>query len=180
MAATEPGTLPGAPPSWSRVSPVTGGLPRAETVQRAWSVAPPAASPSKRRNSIDTATSGSLKIGGMELTQMPRSKLAAWRADTIGYIFQLYNLVPVLTAYENVELPLLLTNLSDESPTDKQGEAMGLRMLTYSATSVVMPIAFGSVGALLGQGVVLLITAGVAASGAALSTRLERGQVDPL
>jgi MFS family permease len=74
---------------------------------------------------------------------------------------------------------LLLTNLSDESPTDKQGEAMGLRMLTYSATSVVMPIAFGLVGALLGQAVVLLITAGVAAAGAALSTRLERGRVDP-
>ncbi len=74
---------------------------------------------------------------------------------------------------------LLLTNLSDESPTDKQGEAMGLRMMTYSATSVVMPIAFGLVGALLGQAVVLLITAGVAAAGAALSTRLERGRVDP-
>ena len=74
---------------------------------------------------------------------------------------------------------LLLTNLSDESPADKQGEAMGLRMMTYSATSVVMPIAFGVVGALLGQTVVLLITAGVAAAAAALSTRLERGRVDP-
>ena len=74
---------------------------------------------------------------------------------------------------------LLLTNLSDESPADKQGEAMGLRMMTYSATSVVMPIAFGVVGALLGQAVVLLITAGVAAAAAALSTRLERGRVDP-
>jgi MFS family permease len=74
---------------------------------------------------------------------------------------------------------LLLTNLSDESPADKQGEAMGLRMMTYSATSVVMPIAFGVVGALLGQAVVLLITAGVAAAAAALSTRLEQGRVDP-
>jgi hypothetical protein len=52
-------------------------------------------------------------------------------------------------------------------------------MMTYSATSVVMPIAFGVVGALLGQAVVLLITAGVAAAAAALSTRLERGRVDP-
>src|SRR5579862_7896161 len=49
---------------------------------------------------IDTASSGTLKIGGVQLTQMPRSRLAAWRAETIGYIFQLYNLVPVLTAYE--------------------------------------------------------------------------------
>src|SRR6266513_2910191 len=61
---------------------------------------------------IDTATSGSLTIGGVELTEIPRSKLAAWRAQTIGYIFQLYNLVPVLTAYENVELPLLLHSFS--------------------------------------------------------------------
>ncbi len=70
---------------------------------------------------------------------------------------------------------LLLTTLSDETPTDKLGEAMGLRMMTYSATSVVMPIAFGVLGALLGQTAVLLITAGMAALGAGLSTRLDRG-----
>jgi len=73
---------------------------------------------------------------------------------------------------------LLLTNLSDETPVDKQGEAMGLRMMTYSATSVVMPIAFGVLGALLGQAAVLLITAGVAAAGALLSTRLDRGRLN--
>src|SRR6185436_6357013 len=61
---------------------------------------------------IDRATSGSLKIDGNELSGMNRSQLAAWRADSIGYIFQLYNLVPVLSAYENVELPLLLQNFS--------------------------------------------------------------------
>ena len=61
---------------------------------------------------IDTPTSGSLKIGGLELAGMRHSKLAAWRAENIGYIFQLYNLVPVLTAYENVELPLLLHNFT--------------------------------------------------------------------
>jgi hypothetical protein len=55
---------------------------------------------------------------------------------------------------------------------------MGLRMMTYSATSVVMPIAFGVLGALLGQAAVLLITAGVAAAGAVLSTRLDRGRLN--
>src|SRR4051812_9808867 len=48
---------------------------------------------------IDRATSGSLKVGGVELAGLSRSKLAAWRADHVGYVFQLYNLVPVLTAY---------------------------------------------------------------------------------
>jgi putative ABC transport system ATP-binding protein len=61
---------------------------------------------------IDTPTSGSLIIGGEEISGFSRSRLAHWRAETIGYIFQLYNLIPVLTAYENVELPLLLHNLT--------------------------------------------------------------------
>jgi len=61
---------------------------------------------------IDRPTSGSLRVAGRELTTMSRSELAAWRAEYIGYIFQLYNLVPTLTAYENVELPLLLHRMS--------------------------------------------------------------------
>ncbi len=61
---------------------------------------------------IDSPTSGSLVIGGVEVSSLSRSKLAQWRATHVGYIFQLYNLVPVLTAYENVELPLLLHDLS--------------------------------------------------------------------
>ncbi len=60
---------------------------------------------------IDRPTSGSLRIAGVELSTLSRSALARWRADHVGYIFQLYNLVPVLTAYENVELPLLLHKL---------------------------------------------------------------------
>jgi putative ABC transport system ATP-binding protein len=75
---------------------------------------------------IDTATSGTLSIGGVELTKMPRSKLAAWRSDTIGYIFQLYNLVPVLTAYENVELPLLLQKFSKKERHAKVSLALDL------------------------------------------------------
>lgn len=61
---------------------------------------------------IDRPTSGSLHVDGEAVHTLSRSALAAWRGRTIGYIFQLYNLVPVLTAYENVELPLLLRSLS--------------------------------------------------------------------
>ena len=57
---------------------------------------------------IDRPTSGSLTIDGIEVSRLSRSKLAGWRSEYVGYIFQLYNLVPTLTAYENVELPLLL------------------------------------------------------------------------
>ena len=57
---------------------------------------------------IDTPTAGSLVVAGAELSEMSRAQLARWRAENVGYVFQLYNLIPVLTAYENVELPLLL------------------------------------------------------------------------
>lgn len=61
---------------------------------------------------IDSPTGGSIQVDGLDIGTLSRSKLAAWRAAHVGYIFQLYNLVPVLTAYENVELPLLLQRLS--------------------------------------------------------------------
>ncbi|MCI0704859.1 MAG: ABC transporter ATP-binding protein [Planctomycetia bacterium] len=61
---------------------------------------------------IDRPTSGEIRVGGQDLSQLSRNKLAAWRANHVGYIFQLYNLIPVLTAFENVELPLLLLPLS--------------------------------------------------------------------
>lgn len=75
---------------------------------------------------IDTPTGGSLKIGGLELNGMSRDRLAAWRAENIGYIFQLYNLVPVLTAYENVELPLLLHKFSAKQRHAKVALALEL------------------------------------------------------
>src|SRR5688572_14534366 len=75
---------------------------------------------------IDRPTSGSLKVDGIELSAMSRSKLAAWRSEYIGYIFQLYNLVPVLTAYENVELPLLLHPLSRKRRHEKVAMALDL------------------------------------------------------
>ncbi|MEQ8770456.1 MAG: ABC transporter ATP-binding protein [Phycisphaerales bacterium] len=61
---------------------------------------------------IDSPTSGSLTVDGTNLANLSRNQLAAWRAENVGYVFQLYNLVPVLTAYENVELPLILHDLS--------------------------------------------------------------------
>ncbi len=61
---------------------------------------------------IDSPTRGSLVIEGVDIGALSRNKLAAWRSTNIGYVFQLYNLVPVLTAYENVELPLLLHAMS--------------------------------------------------------------------
>jgi len=61
---------------------------------------------------IDSPTKGSLVIDGQDIGKLSRNKLAAWRSEHVGYVFQLYNLVPVLTAYENVELPLLLHDLS--------------------------------------------------------------------
>jgi putative ABC transport system ATP-binding protein len=61
---------------------------------------------------IDHATSGHVTVGGEEITSMKERDLAHWRARHIGLVFQFYNLIPVLTAFENVELPLLLTDLS--------------------------------------------------------------------
>jgi len=60
---------------------------------------------------IDSPTAGTLTIDGVDIGELSRRKLAAWRSAHVGYVFQLYNLVPVLTAYENVELPLLLHKL---------------------------------------------------------------------
>jgi putative ABC transport system ATP-binding protein len=62
--------------------------------------------------SIDQPDSGSISVAGTDITKLSRSRLANWRAANIGYIFQTHNLIPVLTAYENVELPLLLLPMS--------------------------------------------------------------------
>ena len=61
---------------------------------------------------LDVPTSGTVTVDGDEITSLSRRKLAAWRARHVGFIFQMYNLIPVLTAAQNVELPLLLTGLS--------------------------------------------------------------------
>ncbi len=61
---------------------------------------------------LDVPTRGTITVAGDEITHMSRNKLTEWRARHVGFIFQMYNLIPVLTAFQNVELPLLLTRLS--------------------------------------------------------------------
>jgi putative ABC transport system ATP-binding protein len=70
---------------------------------------------------LDVPSAGSITVAGDEITHMSGSKLTQWRARHVGFIFQMYNLIPVLTAYQNVELPLLLTKLSG-SDRRKHGE----------------------------------------------------------
>jgi len=61
---------------------------------------------------LDVPSAGSVTVAGDEITRMSTRKLTAWRARHVGFVFQMYNLIPVLTAFQNVELPLLLTKLS--------------------------------------------------------------------
>jgi putative ABC transport system ATP-binding protein len=75
---------------------------------------------------IDRPTGGQLKIGGVDIAKLSRGKLADWRSEHIGYVFQLYNLVPVLTAYENIELPLLLHRMSGKERHERVQTAMEL------------------------------------------------------
>ncbi len=75
---------------------------------------------------IDSPTGGELRIGGENIARLSRSRLADWRSDNVGYIFQLYNLVPVLTAYENVELPLLLHKASRRERHERVSAALKL------------------------------------------------------
>lgn len=75
---------------------------------------------------IDSPTSGTLEIGGHDIGGFSRRELTRWRARNIGYIFQLYHLVPILTAFENVELPLLLDPLSRRERHDRVRAALDL------------------------------------------------------
>ena len=75
---------------------------------------------------IDRPSRGSVRIGDTEISSLSERALAGWRARHIGFIFQLYNLIPVLTAFENVELPLLLTSLSKKQRRDHVMTALGI------------------------------------------------------
>jgi len=75
---------------------------------------------------IDRPTRGILRVAGTELGALTESELAQWRSRTIGFIFQFYNLLPVLTALENVELPLLLTPLSKQDRREHAAVALEL------------------------------------------------------
>ena len=73
---------------------------------------------------LDKPTSGSIVVDGQEIAGMKPKKLAAWRARHVGFIFQFYNLLPVLTAFQNVELPLLLTRLSSKERREHVNTAL--------------------------------------------------------
>jgi putative ABC transport system ATP-binding protein len=75
---------------------------------------------------IDAPTDGSIRVGGQEISRLSQTDLARWRARTVGFIFQLYNLIPVLTAFENVELPLLLTHLSKKERREHVRTALSI------------------------------------------------------
>jgi putative ABC transport system ATP-binding protein len=79
---------------------------------------------------LDRPTAGQIVVAGEDIGQLSESALARWRSRNIGFIFQLYNLIPVLTAFENVELPLLLTHLNKRQRAEHVETALGVVSLT--------------------------------------------------
>jgi putative ABC transport system ATP-binding protein len=79
---------------------------------------------------LDVPSAGSITVDGDEITHMSGSKLTQWRARHVGFIFQMYNLIPVLTAFQNVELPLILTKLSKADRRKHIETALGVVGLT--------------------------------------------------
>jgi putative ABC transport system ATP-binding protein len=75
---------------------------------------------------IDKPSSGEIRVGGVDIARLSEGDLAAWRAANVGFIFQFYNLMPVLTAYQNVELPLQLTSLSRRERRERVDTALAL------------------------------------------------------
>ncbi|MGL5005447.1 MAG: ABC transporter ATP-binding protein [Casimicrobium sp.] len=75
---------------------------------------------------IDKPTSGTLRVAGLDIAELSEAELADWRAQNVGFIFQFYNLMPVLTAFENVELPLMLTDLSRSERKERVKLALSL------------------------------------------------------
>ena len=79
---------------------------------------------------IDKPSSGTIEIGGVDIATLSDGELADWRAANVGFIFQFYNLMPVLTAFENVELPLLLTGLSSSERRERVKQVLALVSLS--------------------------------------------------
>ncbi|HEY0551010.1 MAG TPA: ABC transporter ATP-binding protein [Verrucomicrobiae bacterium] len=75
---------------------------------------------------VDRPTSGSCRVQGVDVTQLNESQLADWRNQNVGFVFQTFNLIPVLTAFENIELPLLLTRLSRRERREQVETALSL------------------------------------------------------
>ena len=75
---------------------------------------------------IDKPSAGTIEIGGVDIADLSEGELADWRAANVGFVFQFYNLLPVLSAQDNVELPLLLTGLSSRQRTERARLVLGL------------------------------------------------------
>src|SRR5438552_4145992 len=75
---------------------------------------------------LDRPTSGMVRVGGAEVSAMTPAQLAGWRSRNVGFVFQSFNLLPVLTAFQNVELPLLLTRLSKKERDERVRIALGV------------------------------------------------------
>ncbi|MDZ7589829.1 MAG: ABC transporter ATP-binding protein [Rubrivivax sp.] len=75
---------------------------------------------------IDQPSAGTIEIGGVDIATLGEGELADWRASNVGFIFQFYNLIPVLSAFENVELPLLLTGLSARQRRERVAQLLAL------------------------------------------------------
>jgi ABC-type glutathione transport system ATPase component len=93
---------------------------------------------------LDQPSSGEISVGGTRIDQLSSGALAKWRAANVGFVFQFYNLMPVLTAQKNVELPLLLTNLS--AAQRRQNAAVALKLVglddraLQAGTDVLQPL----------------------------------------
>ena len=83
---------------------------------------------------IDKPSSGEIRVSGIDIAQLSDAELALWRATNVGFIFQFYNLMPVLTAFGNVELPLQLTSLTRSERRERVATALELVGLTDRAT----------------------------------------------
>jgi putative ABC transport system ATP-binding protein len=75
---------------------------------------------------LDKPSAGEILVAGVDIARLSDAELAAWRAEHVGFVFQFYNLMPVLTAFENVELPLLLTTLSRRERRERVDTALAL------------------------------------------------------
>ena len=82
---------------------------------------------------IDKPSAGTIEIGGADIATLGEGELADWRAANVGFIFQFYNLIPVLSAFENVELPLLLTGLSPRQRRERVAQVLELVALSDRA-----------------------------------------------
>jgi putative ABC transport system ATP-binding protein len=96
---------------------------------------------------IDTADSGHILVGGTDVVTLSEGELADWRSAHVGFIFQFYNLIPVLTALENVELPLLLTRLSRAERREHAAHALAAVTLSARMDHRPAPLSGGAANA---------------------------------